>query len=120
MASELIHYDAARKALAQARRIDEVKNIRDKACAMETYARLAKDREIMQNAIEIRKRAEMRAGELLVEMTKNKGARGAGPGRGKKAVTRSDRLLDATPKLSDLGISKMESSRWQKLAKLPK
>jgi hypothetical protein len=121
MVTELTHYNAARKALAQARRVDEVKEIRDKARAMETYARLAKDHELMKDAMEIRKRAEIRAGELLLEMKargeradKNKNLK-----RGDK-VPKSPKVTSGLPKLSDLGISKMESSRWQKLAKLPK
>jgi hypothetical protein len=78
----------------------------------------AKDPELIGYATEIRLRAEKRAGELLREMEKNKGTRGPGPGRGKKAVAKSDRLFDPAPKLSDLGISKTQSSRWQMLADL--
>jgi hypothetical protein len=115
----LAKYENARKALAEAKRVDECKDIRDKAMAMQVYAKQAKDRELIENATDIRMRAEIKAGELLREIQKNKGARGAGPGRGKKAVASCDRLLDPTPKLSDHGISKTQSSRWQRLAAMP-
>ncbi len=64
-------------------------------------------------AIEIRIRAERRCGELLAEMEKAKGA--AQPGVGRAGGTGSQRATT----LSDLGISKTQASRWQKLAEVP-
>jgi N6-adenosine-specific RNA methylase IME4 len=108
-----IRYDAARRALAEAHRVDEVKDIRDKATAMRVYAKQAKDRQLIEHATEIRLRAERRGGELLAEMAKNKGAVPGKTGRKGRPV------LDPTPKLKDLGVSKSESSLWQKLARIP-
>lgn len=61
-----------------------------------------------------------RAGEMLREMEKNRGSRaqlkGDVPvgGRAPKPPT------DAAPKLSDLGVSKSQSSKWQRLAARPR
>ena len=113
--SDLTKYNAAKRALAEARSIDEVKDIRDKAAAMRLYAMQAKDRVLIDHATEIRLRAERRAGELLTDMEKNKGARGSGSNQ------HEVRSRDATapPKLSDLNINKSQSSRWQRLADIP-
>jgi hypothetical protein len=103
-------YNNARTALAALHRIDEVKDIADKAVAMQAYARRAKDPEFLQIATELRLRAGRRVGELLQEMAK-RGERDPG-GRGRVE------LRPAT-QLADLGVTKSQSSRWQKLANLP-
>jgi hypothetical protein len=112
MSGDLIKYNATKRALAEAHRVDEVKDIHDKAVALRTYAMQAKDRVLIDQAKEIRLRAERRAGELLRDMEKNKGAVPGKTGRKGKPV------LDNTPKLSDLNINKSQSSRWQQLANL--
>ena len=107
----LVNYDAARTALAKAVRVDEVKDIRDKAAAMQAYAKQAKDRELIGYATEIRMRAERRAGQLLAEMAEKKERHTGKAGKGSRVATPTKQ-----PKLADIGVTKSQSSRWQKLA----
>src|SRR5208282_4171463 len=119
MTVALIRYDAARRALAAAHRVDEVKAIRDKAEAVRTYAKLAGDLQLQNQACEIRLRAERRAGQLLLEMEKNPGRRGEGrPRKDGTKFTRSASASAYPPKLEDIGVSKDQSSKWQRLALL--
>lgn len=107
--NQLIRYEAARTALAECQRIDEVKDIRDKAEAMAAYARQAKDTDLIQYATEIKVRAERKAGELI-QQAKDAGAL-APHGGDRKSKSRSQ-----TTNLNDVGISADQSSRWQSLA----
>ncbi len=102
-------YDEARRALQLAHSVDEVKDMRDKAQAMAAYARQAKDTELVEWATEIKVRAERRAGELLAGMKIN----------GERAQQGGDRSKSHDTTLLDLGVSRDQSSRWQKLAAVP-
>jgi N6-adenosine-specific RNA methylase IME4 len=62
---KLVFYDTASTALAKAARIDEVKDIRDKAVAIVAYAKLAKDKSLLADATKIKERAERRGGQLM-------------------------------------------------------
>lgn len=115
--ASLVMLGEARRYLAEAHSVDDVKAMRDKAEAMRVYAQQAKLGLEAQNcAAEIKLRAERRAGELLREMPKNEGVRLSGRDAfgGHVEVPPKE-----TPTLSDLGISKNQSSTWQQLAALP-
>lgn len=114
VAGTITRYDAMRTALIEAHSIDDVKEIRDKAEALRQYAKQAGESLENQNMIaEIKLRAERRAGELLREMQKNEGGRPT-----KKTSNTVLPVLDA-PTLDDLGITKMQSSRFQAIAAIP-
>lgn len=118
----LIKYEAACRALAECKAVDEVKVWADKAAAMQAYGRMAKDKTLEVDAAEIRIRAERRLGELLAAQKAgpglNKGAQGNPGGQGAKLV-RSSETTTQTPTLAEAGISKDLSSRAQKLAAVP-
>lgn len=99
---------AVRVALAKCASVDEVKEIRDKAEAMRAYAKqVGYGLEMQNSAAEIKIRAGRRGGELLKVMKD----------RGERTKSRKQESHDVT--LDDLGISKMQSSRWQTIAKIP-
>lgn len=96
----------ARQALAQARTIEDFKEVRDVG---EAAIRLAKSRrdvgiEALLEAQEIVRRAERQLGAMLPEITGGKGG---------------DRKSSGILQLDSLGIEKTQSSRFQKIAQLP-
>ena len=124
--SGLIKYEAACRALAECKAVDEVKSWADKAAAMQAYGRMAKDKTLEIDAAEIRIRAERRLGEMLAQQKAegglNQGSRSQLSGKTETgdvlAVVGDDRQK-TVPKLADVGVSKDLSSRAQKLAAVP-
>lgn len=111
--TNLVRYDAMCRAIAEAYAVDEVKELRDKARALEVYAQQARNTEAERQACEIRLRAEQRGGELLKEREMAKAGR---------PPNRSDETTNyrGAQTLSELGISKQQSSDWQRLADIPR
>jgi hypothetical protein len=74
-----------------------------------------------RRACEIRLRAERKAGQILAKMEKPKGGKREGAGRPKKDAPPKAKSGSRGPTLksNDAGISKQQSSQWQKLAKVP-
>ena len=110
MSNELVRYDAMCRAIAEALEVDEVKDIRDKARAIEMYARQAQNIEAEQKAREIRLRAERRCGLMSAELPRSQGHR-------------SDLTSEDPPsKLAALkraGISRDQATTWERLAAVP-
>jgi hypothetical protein len=63
--NQLVRYDAACKALTEAKAVDEVLDIRNQGEGLRAYARQAKNKTLEADAWEIRMRAERRVGELM-------------------------------------------------------
>ncbi len=112
--TELVRYEAACRALADAKTTDEVKGLHDKAEAMRAYARQAKNRGLEVDAAEIRMRAERRLGEMIKAQKDT-----VGLAQGKRTDLVPDRNQVDRPTLADAGIDKKLSSRAQKMANVP-
>jgi N6-adenosine-specific RNA methylase IME4 len=114
MASMLARLDQAKQALAEVHSIKDTKDIRDKVQAVAAYLKQQEDSLEAQNyAAEIKLRAERKLGELLKEQPKNEGTKGQLSG---SCIVQPPAQ---PPKLSDLGIEKTQSHRWQKIADIP-
>lgn len=115
----LVKYDEMRMAIRCVSTIDEAKKIRDKAEALRVYAKQASwSTEDQLLLVEIQLRAERRAGELLAPMPKNVGTKG-------QKLTRitggaiAEPPESNIPTLADLGVTKKQSHKWQKVASIP-
>ena len=105
----LAQLERAHIMLAEASTLDDVKGLRDQAQTLAAYSKAAKLGLTMQNeCAELKLRAERKAGEMLRAMPKRSGARDGKTG-----------LHDVTPLLADVGVSKIQSMRWQQVAAVP-
>lgn len=109
----LVKYDAACRAVAEAKTIDEVKDIHDKSVALQAYARQARNHDLEADAIEIRMRATRRLDQLRVDQKTtvglNQGSRLVGPSRTRQ---------DDRPTLAQAGIDKHLAHRARGLGAL--
>jgi hypothetical protein len=111
--SDLVRYDAMCSAIAECHRIDEVKDLRDKAMALELYAKQARNTEAERKASEVRLRAERRTGELLKELSRGD------PGRPEKAAIPAP-ISPYREALTQAQIPERTAQRYQALANVPK
>jgi DNA modification methylase len=106
----LAKLETARTALAEAKTIQETKNILDVAVAAETYAKRQKlGEEAVQYATSIKVEALRQLGNMLKETPLNSGARGYG----KSGIT------NQYPTLAEMGLDAKTSKLAQDIAELP-
>lgn len=116
-ARQIIHYDHIVGQICKYVTTDEVRETVSQADAMRVYALRAKDRLLLDKAIEVKFLAQVRGGEILIDMAErgDRATQGKGEGRAK---IKGSRELPLT--LDKLKLTKTESSRWQRLARMPK
>jgi N6-adenosine-specific RNA methylase IME4 len=113
MTTKLIKYDAACRAIAAAKHVDEVKSIRDASIAMKAYARQAKNHTMEADAIEIR----MRATRRMDQMRQGQKAT-VGLAKGGHQTNRVMKKPSSVPTLSEAGIDKNLANEGRKLGAL--
>ncbi len=105
--SEIILWDKMKSAVMECHSVDEISRIRNQAEAYRYALKQAKESpDVIRKAEEIKLRAERRAGELLkeTEFVSNQYER---------------QSHDVTTTLKNIGITKNQSSKWQKIANIP-
>jgi N6-adenosine-specific RNA methylase IME4 len=114
--TSLLKLDQAYNALMEARTIDELKDLHDKAEALRLYVKQQNQSLEMQNACaELKIRAERRAGELLKEMERDPISKG-----GKRSVFQPETPKSEYSKaIDDAKLSRSTAYRWQTIAELP-
>lgn len=108
----LVILDKALQFLVESYDIGEVKRYRDQAESVRLYAKRQGYAEAQNKAAEYKIWAERRLGELLKET-------GRGPGERDNIERYQHVTFEPPPKLSALGITKMQSSRWKRAAQIP-
>jgi hypothetical protein len=112
--TQLVKYDEMCRAIAVAHSVDEVKEIHDKATALEAYMRLSRDVENEKRCAEIRLRSQRRLGELLHETEKGKAGK---PKANCSPRGNNSSAFQAATRAA--GISPKQAATFQKLARVP-
>lgn len=116
--NEITKYDEMTRAIQVCENIDEVKNLQDRALAMQVYARQANNLEAEQKCAAIRIRAQRRCGELTREIPKDKG----GYAENYKDSMLSQNSGEHQTKrqvLNEHDIDNRKASEWERLAAIP-
>jgi hypothetical protein len=116
MNAPLALYAAAKRALVDARSVDEVRGIRNHSEAIRAYAKQAKDREMEADAVEIRMRAERRLGTLMAAQKATVGLNEGGR-PSKTGFSENPVLLKLT--LAEAGINENLAHSARQLAAVP-
>lgn len=110
----LVLIDKARTFLAQAETLADIGTVREIAERARRYASAAKLGKAAENhAARLRIEAERKAGALLLESAKNPG------GRPTENLSDVSTGFERPPKLPELGITRQQSSDWQRMANVP-
>lgn len=119
--AELVRYDAMCHAIAECHSVDEVRDLKDKARALELYAKQSRNTDAERRACEIRLRAERRTGELLKELARATPAQSGAKGNAAMGRVSNDATCDSpyAEALQRTGISRQSASRYQALAEVP-
>lgn len=119
----LIRYDAMIHAIVECHRVDELKDLADKAKALDIYYKQAGNTLAERQACDVRLRAERRCGELLRELERASPVRN--PAGSNQHVVRSASSTQTQTKspyaqaLDDTGMSRQRANRMEALAAVP-
>ena len=104
----------AAQMLAEARTLDDLVAVRDRAHAASEYARAARlGAEALGHAQQIKVRAERKAGELLRTLEKS------GGGRSSETAAAAAGVSDYRRAIDESGVTERDARRWQELAAAP-
>ena len=110
--NQLEHINSARRAVELFRTVEDALDYRDVALTVEQQAKRKGLLALQNKAAESRLWTERHMGEMLREMEMNKGAEGTDSNQYSEV-----RLPEVTaPKLGEMGLSKRQSSNFQKIA----
>lgn len=132
-AAGLVVYERMVNAIAACIAVDEAKDIRDKALALEAYYRQARNLDAERQAANVRLRAERRVGELLKDLARAEvpNPQGLGGRAGKidtssegtqQTISEQARCKGPSPYAAALdqhGISRQTAHKFQTLAAIP-